>query len=72
MFTPIDISIIIYLVGMVICFYIAREHLAKSELYRNILALALACIWPIPAFLCIMLAIEAVIDWLKEEIGDGY
>ena len=72
MFTTLDIIVIIYLVGMVICFQIAHSHLAKPETYRVTVALILAAIWPIPAALCTLLATETVLVWIKEQLfGDG-
>ena len=73
MFTTIDYIVIAYLVGMVICFNIAHSHLAKPETYRVIVAFVLAAIWPIPAALCALLAIETALVWIKEKLfGDGY
>ena len=73
MFTTIDYIVIAYLVGMVICFNIAHSHLAKPETYRVIVSTVLAAIWPIPAALCTLLAIETALVWIKEQLfGDGY
>ena len=72
MFTTLDIIVIIYLVGTVICFQIVHSHLAKPETYRVIVSTVLAAIWPIPAALCALLAIETVIVWIKEQLfGNG-
>lgn len=72
MFTTLDIIVIIYLVGTVICFQIVHSHLAKPETYRVIVSTVLAAIWPIPAALCTLLAIETVIVWIKEQLfGNG-
>lgn len=72
MFTTLDIIFIIYLVGAVICFQIVHWHLAKPETYRVIVSVVLAAIWPIPAALCTLLAIETIIVWIKKQLfGDG-
>lgn len=72
MFTTLDIIIIIYLVGTVICFQIVHSHLAKPETYRVIVSTVLAAIWPIPAALCTLLAIETALVWIKEQLfGNG-
>lgn len=72
MFTTLDIIIIIYLVGTVICFQIVHSHLAKPETYRVIVSTVLAVIWPIPAALCTLLAIETALVWIKEQLfGNG-
>ena len=72
MFTTLDIIITIYLVGTVICFQIVHSHLAKPETYRVIVSTVLAAIWPIPAALCALLAIETALVWIKEQLfGNG-
>lgn len=72
MFTTLDIIVIIYLVGTVICFQIVHSHLAKPETYRVIVSTVLAAIWPIPAALCALLAIETALVWIKEQLfGNG-
>ena len=72
MFTTLDIIVTIYLVGTVICFQIVHSHLAKPETYRVIVSTVLAAIWPIPAALCALLAIETALVWIKEQLfGNG-
>ena len=72
MFATLDIIVIIYLVGTVICFQIVHSHLAKPETYRVIVSTVLAAIWPIPAALCTLLAIETALVWIKEQLfGNG-
>jgi hypothetical protein len=72
MFTTLDIIVTIYLVGTVICFQIVHSHLAKPETYRVIVSTVLAAIWPIPAALCTLLAIETALVWIKEQLfGNG-
>jgi ABC-type amino acid transport system permease subunit len=66
-----DYAIIAYLVGTIICFCLIHHYLAKPETYRVLFAAIIAVIWPIPALLCVVLAIESIIATFKELTTDG-
>ena len=66
-----DYAIIAYLVGLVIFFFLAFRHLAKPTTYRVIFSAIIGIIWPLPAALLVILAIEALLQKLREALTNG-
>jgi hypothetical protein len=66
-----DYAIIAYLIGMIIWGCIIHHYSAKPETYRILFAAIVSVTWPIPALLCVLLAIESVIVFLKDLITGG-
>jgi hypothetical protein len=63
-----DIAPIVYLVGLVICFVLVHDRLARPECYRIPFALFVAAMWPIAAAIAIALAIESFLVIIKDWI----
>ena len=66
-----DYAIIAYLVCMIICFFVAFHHLAKPTTYRVLFSAIIGIIWPLPAALLVVLAIEALLQKLREALTNG-
>lgn len=66
-----DYAIIAYLVGLVIFFLVAFRHLAKPTTYRVLFSVIIGIIWPLPAALLVVMAIEALLQKLREALTNG-
>lgn len=66
-----DYSIIAYLVGLVIFFAATYQHLSKPTCYRLLFSAIIGIIWPLPAALLVVLAIEALLQKLREALKNG-
>ena len=66
-----DYAIIAYLVGLVIFFTAAYQRLSKPTSYRLLFSAIIGIIWPLPAALLVVLAIEALLQKLKEALTNG-
>jgi hypothetical protein len=63
-----DIAPIVYLVGLVICFVLVHDRLARPECYRIPFALFVAAMWPIALAIMAALALESLLYTIKEWI----
>jgi hypothetical protein len=66
-----DYATIAYLVGVVIFFWLAFRHLSKPTEYRVLFAFIVGLVWPVPAALLVMLALESLFVRIKEMLGNG-
>lgn len=66
-----DYAIIAYLVGLVIFFAAAYQRLSKPTSYRLLFSAIIGIIWPLPAALLVVLAIEALLQKLREALTNG-
>lgn len=66
-----DCAIIAYLVGLVIFFAAAYQRLSKPTSYRLLFSAIIGIIWPLPAAMLVVLAIEALLQKLREAFNNG-
>lgn len=66
-----DYAIIAYLVGLVIFFAAAYQRLSKPTSYRLLFSAIIGIIWPLPAAMLVVLAIEALLQKLREAFNNG-
>ena len=66
-----DYVIIAYLVGLVIFFAAAYQRLSKPTSYRLLFSAIIGTIWPLPAAMLVILAIEALLQKLREALTNG-